>query len=126
MKLAAERWRSGILFEIAGGSATGSRGFGPQLSDDLAQWIVLSLAEHSLVQAATDTTAPVTGVRADSDAQERLVRLVGEHATAIAVAGSDGPGHVIVVGDPVGDSSVAMVEQLADALASACARLRDG
>ncbi|MDB4963767.1 MAG: ral secretory system protein domain protein [Myxococcales bacterium] len=132
MTFTATRWSSALLLGLDDAAATGRRGHGSQLSDDLAQWIVMSLHEPSLIQSAHTSKGVVTAVpRATGEVEGRLQRLLGmpSVATAIAIAVSDRPAFVIAVGDPHGDdtrTAASDLERVASALGAAVARLRGG
>lgn len=130
MTFSAKRWSAAMLLDIEGMTATGRRGHGAQISDDLAQWVVMSLEESSLLQAAYvfNEVATVTP-RGHGDVEHRLQQLLGvprsPSALAISVAGK--PLLILAVGDPDGDdvkTALADLERLGNAAGAALTRLR--
>ena len=126
---AAKRWSAVLLLDVERLEATGRRAHGAQMSDDLAQWIVMSLDEPSLLQAAVMTTTVATATRpGHGDVEDRLQKLLGmaRAPSAIAIATDGRPGFLLAVGDPAGDdlkTAAADLERLARAAGDAFTRL---
>ncbi|MBA3456031.1 MAG: hypothetical protein H0T42_23230, partial [Deltaproteobacteria bacterium] len=130
MAFAAKRWSAALLLDVDGTSATGRRGHGAQISDDLAQWIVMTMDEPSLLQTAFSFSevAKLTPER-HGDVEDRLQRLLGmaraPSATAIIVG--DKPAMLLAVGDAQGEdlqTATADLERLALGASAALTRLR--
>lgn len=130
MEFAAKRWSSALLLEIEQQAATGVRGHGAQLSDELAQWTVMSLQEPSLLQAAVASRDVASATPSGhGDVEDRLQRLLGmaRAASAIAIVVDGKPGFLLAVGDPDGDdlkTAAADLERLAHGAGAAFTRLR--
>jgi len=130
MGFAAKRWSSALLLEIDQHAATGVRGHGAQLSDELAQWTVMSLQEPSLLQAAFASRDVASATPSGhGDVEDRLQRLLGmaRAASAIAIILDGKPGFLLAVGDPDGDdlkTAAADLERLAHDAGAAFTRLR--
>jgi len=130
MSFAAKRWSAALLLEIDELAASGIRGHGAQLSDELAQWVVISLKERSLLQAAFEHRGVATTTPSGhGDVEERLQRLLGmaRAPSAIAIVIDDKPGLLLAVGDPDGDdlkTAAADLERLAHGVGRALTRLR--
>ncbi len=130
MGFAAKRWSSALLLEIDQQAATGVRGHGAQLSDELAQWTVMSLQEPSLLQAAFASRDVASATPSGhGDVEERLQRLLGmaRAPSAIAIVVDGKPGFLLAVGDPDGDdlkTAAADLERLAHGAGAAFTRLR--
>ncbi len=130
MQFTAKRWKAALLLEIEDSAATGRRGHGLELSDDLAQWIVMSLTEPSLLQAACACDGAATATPSGhGDVEDRLQRLLGlgRAPAAIAIVVDGKPDFLLAVGDPDGDdvnTAVADLERVAQGVAAAFTRLR--
>lgn len=124
LALATAHWRAALLLELDDDSATGVRGFGPDVDDEAVRWTVISRAEPTLVQAAAAGTEVVTTAPADADEEQaKLTAVLGDDARAIALVVGGAPRYVLAVGHPLGDDDVTVLEQLAHALAAAHDRL---
>ncbi len=130
MTFAGKRWSAVLLLDIDDQEATGRRGQGAQVSDDLAQWTVLSLGEPSLLQAAfaCHEVATVTpgGHR---DVEQRLQQLLGRPRapSAVSIYVDGKPYLLLAVGDPDGDdlkTAAADLARLGDGASAALTRLR--
>lgn len=130
MAFAAKRWSAALLLDIEGASATGRRGHGAQVSDDLAQWIVMSLEEPSLLQAAfAFGEIAISTPGGHGDVEDRLQKLLGlPRAPSAVVVSVDGkPFMMLAVGDPDGDdvkTAAADLQRLIDGAGGALTRLR--
>ena len=130
MMFAAKRWSAALLLDVEGMSATGRRGHGAQISDDLAQWIVMSLDEPSLLQAAFAFPEVATATPGGhGDVENRLQQLLGRARgpSAIAISVEGRPLLLLAVGDPDGDdekTAAADLARLGDGAGAALTRLR--
>ncbi len=130
MAFAAKRWSAVLLLDVDGVSATGRRGHGAQISDDLAQWVVMSLEEPSLLQAALTSSSVASATpNGHGDVESRLQQLLGRPRapSAITITVGGKPLLMLAVGDPDGDdlkTAAADLARLGDGTGAALTRLR--